>query len=81
MGTAVPVTMVHKVIPQIVPGQVTKTQQSNANYVCEVYEQMNLDFSSEYSSSSEFEFLSSTDPSELGLSERENKKRTGSTNR
>ena len=77
MGTAVPVTPVHKAIPQIVPGQVTETQQSNANYVCKVYEQMNLDSSSsEYSSSSEFEFLSSTDPSELGLSEREIKKRT-----
>ena len=76
LGTAVPVTMVHKAIPQIVPGQSSETQQSNANYVCKVYEQMNLDSSSEYSSSSEFEFLSSTEPSELGLSEREVKRRT-----
>ena len=75
LGTAIPVTMVHKAIPQIVPTQVTETQ-SSANYVCKVYEQMNLDSSSEYSSSSEFEFLSSTDPSELGLSKREIKKRT-----
>ena len=74
LGTAVPVTMVHKAIPQIVPGQSSETLQSNANYVCKVYEQMNLDSSSEYSSSSEFEFLSSTEPSELGLSEREIKK-------
>ena len=37
---------------------------------------MNFDSSSEYSSSSEFEFLSFTDPSELGLSKREVKKRT-----
>ena len=76
LGTTVPVTMVDKAIPQMVPGQITETQQSNANYVCKIYEQMNLDSSSEYSSSSEFEFLSSTDPSELGLSEREVKKRT-----
>ena len=76
MVPAVPVTMVHKAIPQIVPGQSNETLQSNANYVCKVYEQMNLDSSSEYSSSSEFEFLSSTEPSELGLSEREIKKRT-----
>ena len=76
LGTAVPVTMVHKAIPQIVPGQVNETQQSNANYVCKVYEQMNLDSSSEYSSSSDIEILSSTEPSELGLSEREIKKRT-----
>ena len=37
---------------------------------------MNTDTSFEYTSSSEFEFLSSTDPSERGLSEREVKKRT-----
>ena len=73
LGTAVPVTMVHKAIPQIVPGQSSETLQSNANYVCKVYEQMNLDSSSEYSSSSEFEFLSSTEPSELGLFERNKK--------
>ena len=74
LGTAVPVTMVHKAIPQIVSGQETETQQSDANFVYKVYDQMNLDTSSEYSSSSEFDFLSSTDPSELGLSEREIKK-------
>ena len=33
LGTAVPVTMVHKAIPQIVPGQSSETLQSNANYV------------------------------------------------
>ena len=27
LGTAVPVTMVHKAIPQIVPGQITEPQQ------------------------------------------------------
>ena len=68
--------MVHKVIPQIVPGQETVSQQSNANYVHKVYEQMKFDSSSEHSSSSEFEILSYTDPSVFGLSEREVKKRT-----
>ena len=72
----VDLTAMKIIIPQTVPGQVTETQQSNANYVCKVYEQMNLDSSSEYSSSSEIEFLSSTDPSELGFSERDIKKRT-----
>ena len=37
---------------------------------------MNIDTSSEYSSPSEFEILSSTDPSVLGLSERDIRKRT-----
>ena len=37
---------------------------------------MNLSTASELTSSSEFEFLSSTDPSETGLSEREIRKRT-----
>ena len=37
---------------------------------------MNLSTASELTSSSEFEFLSSTDPSEAGLSEREIRKRT-----
>ena len=37
---------------------------------------MNIDTSSEYNSSSEFEFLSSTDPSEPDLSERKVTKRT-----
>ena len=76
LGTAVPVTMVHKAIPQVMPEQETISQQSSANCVYKINEQMNFDSSSEYSSSSDFEFLSSTDPSELSLSEREVKKRT-----
>ena len=39
---------------------------------------MNKDTSSKYTSSSGFEFLSSTDPSVDGLPERERKKRTDS---
>ena len=76
LGTAVPVTMVHKAISQVMPEQETLSQQSSANCVYKVYEQMNFDSSSGYSSSSEFEFLSSTDPSELGSSEPEIKRRT-----
>ena len=37
---------------------------------------MNCDTDSQLTSSSEFEFLSSTDPTEEGLSEREVRKRT-----
>ena len=37
---------------------------------------MDIDTNYEYSSSSEFEFLASTDPSGIGLLERESKKRT-----
>ena len=76
LGTAVPVTMVYKAIPQVMPEQETIPQQSSTNCVYKIYEQMSFDSSSEDNSSSEFEFLSSTDPSELGLSEREVKKRT-----
>ena len=45
-------------------------------FICEMYDEMNIDTSSKYTSSSEFEFLSTTDPSVDGLSEREVKKRT-----
>ena len=75
LRTAVHVTMVHKAISQTVPEQLT-AYQPTANFVCKVFEQMNFDSSFEYSSSSEFEFLFSTDPSELGLSFCEIKKRT-----
>ena len=76
LGTAVPVTMVQNATPQVMPVQETLPQQSSANCVYKIYEQMNFNSSSENSSSFKFEFLSSTDPSELGLSEREVKKRT-----
>ena len=71
--------MVHKAIPQLNPEQKTVPQQSSASCVYKVYEQMNFDSSSEYNFSSEFEFLSSTDTSEFGLSGREVKKRTDPT--
>ena len=76
LGTAVPVTMAHMAIPQVMSEQETLHQQSSANCVYKIYQQIIFGSSSEYSSSSEFEFLSSTDPSELGLSEREVNRRT-----
>ena len=75
MGTAAPVVLVHQAIPQVAPEQQTE-KKSAANFVYKVHEEMIIDTSSEYTSSSEFKFLSSTDPSEPGLSEREVKKRT-----
>ena len=66
MGTTVPVVLVYRVIAQVAHDQQTKNQ-STANFL-NIYEQVNINTSSEYSSSSEFEFLLSTDPSELGLS-------------
>ena len=50
LGTAVPVTMVHKAIPQVMSEQETIPQQSSANCVYKIYEQMIFDSSSEYSS-------------------------------
>ena len=54
----------------------TEADNNRANFVYKVYSEMNLSTASELTSSSEFEFLSSTDPSEAGLSEREIRKRT-----
>ena len=54
----------------------TEADNSRANFVSKVYSEMNISTASELTSSSEFEFLSSTDPSEAGLSEREIRKRT-----
>ena len=54
----------------------TKADNGRASFVYKVYSKMNLSTASELNSSSEFEFLSSTDPSEAGLSKREVRKRT-----
>ena len=54
----------------------TEADNSRANFVHKVYSEMNLSTASELTSSSEFEFLSSTDPSEAGLLEHEIRKRT-----
>ena len=52
--------------PQGNPEVASEQQSENksvAKFVSKVFEEMNIDTSSEYNSSSEFEFLSSTDPS------------------
>ena len=81
LGTVVPVSLVYQAVPQNLGSSTTTSKETNAdngraNFVCKVYSEMNLSTASELTSSSEFEFLSSTDPSESGLSEREIRKRT-----
>ena len=75
LGTALPVVLVLQANPQVAPEQQTENK-SAATFDYKICEEMNIDTSSEYTSSSVFEFLSSTDPSEPSLSEREVKKRT-----
>ena len=81
LGTVVPVSLVYQAVPQNLGSSTTNSKETNAdngraNFVYKVYSEMNLSTASELTSSSEFEFLSSTDPSETGLSEREIRKRT-----
>ena len=81
LGTVVPVSLVYQAVPQNLDpptkaSKETKTDNGRANFVYKVYSEMNLSSASELTSSSEIEFLSSTDPSEAGLSEREVRKRT-----
>ena len=80
LGTVVPVSLVYQAVPQKLDATAeadhkTEADNSRANFVYKVCSEMNLSTASELSSSSEFEFLSSTDPSEAGLSEREIRKR------
>ena len=81
LGTVVPVSLVYQAVPQNLGSSTTTSKETRAdngraNFVYKVYSEMNLSTASELTSSSEFEFLSSTDPSESGLSEREIRKRT-----
>ena len=81
LGTVVPVSLVYQAVPQNLDATAktdheTEADNGRANFVYKVYSEMNLSTASELTSSSEFEFLSSTDPSEAGLSEREIRKRT-----
>ena len=81
LGTVVPVSLVYQAVPQHLDATAktdheTEADNGRANIVYKVYSEMNLSTASELISSSEFEFLSSTDPSEAGLSEREIRKRT-----
>ena len=81
LGTVVPVSLVYRAVPQNLDSPAktdheTEADNGRATFVYKVYSEMNLSTASELNSSSEFEFLSSTDPSEAGLSEREVRKRT-----
>ena len=81
LGTVIPVSVVYQAVPQNLCSSTTTSKETNADngrasFVCKVYSEMNLSTASELTSSSDFEFLSSTDPSESGLSEREIRKRT-----
>ena len=81
LGTVVPVSLVYQAVPQNLDATAktdheTEADNGRANFVYKVYSEMNLSTASELTSSSEFGFLSSTDPSEAGLAEREIRKRT-----
>ena len=78
LSTVVPVSLVYQAVPQNLDATAkadheTEADNGRANFVYKVYSEMNSSTASELTSSSEFEFLSSTDP---GLSEREIRKRT-----
>ena len=81
LGNVVPVSLAYRAIPQqSTPQPTQRTQVYNDQFAfvnkIHIYEEMNYDTNSQLTSSSEFEFLSSTDPTEEGLSEREVRKRT-----
>ena len=79
LGNVVPVSLVYQAIPQRTTTQeVQKTEASNDHFafVNKIYEEISYDTDSQITSSSEVEFLSSTDPTEEGLSDREIRKRT-----
>ena len=79
LGTAAPVRLVYHAVPHCAlahKGESDEKSDSPNEFVNRVYSEMDLNSHSKCSSSSEFEFLSSTDPSEEGLSEREIRKRT-----
>ena len=79
MGIVVPVSLVYQAIPQQSTPQSTQRAEVNNDqfaFVNKIYEEMNYDTDSQLTSSSEFEFLSSTDPTEESLSDRKIRKRT-----
>ena len=72
MDNVVPVSLVYQAILQrTLEQQPTKTEVNNNQFpfVPKSYEKMNYSTDSQLTSSSEFEFLSSTDPTEAGLSD------------
>ena len=78
-GSSAPVRLVYHAVPLCAlahKGESDEKSDAPNEFVNRVYSEMDLNSHSKCSSSSEFEFLSSTDPSEEGLSEREIRKRT-----
>ena len=79
LGTAVPVRLVYHAVPQCARAhkeEGDKKSKSPNDFVNRIYSENDLSSQSKFSSSSEFEFLSPTDPSGEGLSVREVSKRT-----
>ena len=64
LGNVVPVSLVYQAIPQQStpqPTQQTKVDNDQFAFVNKIYEKMNNDTNPQLTSSSDFEFLSSTD--------------------
>ena len=78
LGTAVPVFLLYRAVPQQLEVSKAKTEvdKDRADFVNKIYEDINLSTELQFISLSEFEILSSTDPTEEGLSDREKRKRT-----
>ena len=76
LGTVVPVSLVYEAVPQKLESTSEKSEaeEIRAKLVYKIYDEMNLSTESELKSSSEFEFLSSTDPSKEDSSERKIRK-------
>ena len=73
----VPVSLVYQAIPQQTPDNPkTEVNNDHLSFVNRVSEKMNHSTVSKLTSLSAFEFLSSTEPTETGLSDREIRKRT-----
>ena len=79
LGNVVPVSLVYQAIPQRTATQQVQQTEIDSDqfaFVNKIYEEMIYSTDSQSTSSSEFESLSSTDPTEEGLSDREKRKRT-----
>ena len=76
--TWVPVSLVYQAVPQRVdnPKPKTEVDTDGVDFFHKIFGEINISTDSQLTSSSEFEFLSSTHPTEEGLSEREIRKRT-----
>ena len=76
LGTFVPVSLVYQAVVRVDQPEKTEVDKNHIDFVHKLFEKIILSTDSQLTSSSEFEFLSSTDPTEEGLSDREIRKRT-----